>query len=832
MLLQFFRFIFKLLVNTIHSKSVYLSLHNYKTKYKDTFIIIFSIHKSNIHRKVLQICMNTAIGKSIPRKESWDKVTGKAQYADDFPLKGAFTARLLTSTHAHAQILHIATSKAMALRGVKSVLTGADCSQLFGPLLLDRPALARDVVRYAGEPVAMVVALDEATAKEAVRLIEVSYSPLPLVLNPSQALAKDAVLIHNRVKGYKKVTSDIYPEADSNIVSRYRIRKGDPQSAFDQCAFIVERHFSMPPTEHLAMEIRTARCEISADGKVTILTSSQSPYAIRKQLAETFLIPAGQIQVQVPFVGGGFGGKAAVSLEILAYLASQSVGGHAVRLTLPREQDMATTPCRLGLEADLKIGADKNGKLLAAELNYQLDCGAYADIAPYMSKAIAVDCTGPYHIENLSCDSICVYTNHTYATSYRGFAHESYTFCIERLLDILAEQSNIDPLELRFINAIRPGDWTPTQVICSNSLMGDLPQCIQRLKTLAKWSGAKPTPIKENTVRAKGIACFWKTENPPTDAISGALITFNPDGSVNLHTGVVEIGAGGQTHLAQILAEHLQIDPDQVHVVMEVDTRTAPEHWKTVASLTEHMAGQAVLRAADDLLNQLRLNGALALNCSPDEIEVTRGRVFARNNPDKFILFKDIVQGYKSPKGDSIGEPAIGRGGYMLKGLSMLDPNTGQGKTGPDWTVGAQVVEVEADLKEYTYRIISASTVIDVGKIINPELMRAVVSGGMAMGISMSSREEFAYDTDGIPQSPNLRTYKLIHIGQEPDYRVDFVETPKEDSPYGVRSYAEHGIIGMAAALGNALSAAFGHQLLSLPLTPEQIWRSISKEAL
>lgn len=776
--------------------------------------------------------MNTAIGKSIPRKEAWDKVTGRAQYTDDLPLTGTLSARLLTSTHAHARILRIDTTQALALEGVKTVLTGEDCSQLFGPLVLDRPALARDVVRYAGEPVAMVVALDEPTAEQAVRLIEVEYSPLPIVLRPSEALAKDAVLVHQQTNGYKKVSIDIYPEAGSNIASRYRIRKGDVESAFAACDVIVERKFTLPPSDHVAMEVRTARCEISAEGNVTITTASQSPYAIRKQIAAAFLIPSGQVQVKVPFVGGGFGGKAAVSLETLAFLASRSVGGKSVRLTIPREQDMASTPCRLGLEADLKIGADKEGKILAAELNYHLDCGAYTDISPYMAKAIAVDCTGPYRVDNLSCDSLCVYSNHSYATSYRGFSHESYTFCIERLLDILAQECGIDPLELRLKNAIRPGDLTPTQVICSDSLMGNLPECINRVKALSAWEGAKAVPLKESTVKAKGIACFWKTENPPTDAISGALITFNPDGSLNLYTGVVEMGAGGQTNLAQILAERLQIDPDQVHVVMEVDTRTAPEHWKTVASLTEHMAGHAVLRAADDLLAQLRLNGAMALGCAPQEIEVMQGRVFARSNPEKFILFKDIVQGYKSPAGDSIGEPVLGRGGFMLKGLSMLNPATGQGKTGPDWTVGAQVVEIEADLRSFSYRIISASTAIDVGNAINPELMRAVVAGGMAMGLSMSSREAFTYDAKGIPEAPNLRTYKLLHIGQEPDYRVDLVETPKSDSPYGVRSYSEHGILGMAAALGNALSAAFGQELLSLPLTPEQIWRSSSKEVL
>ena len=204
---------------------------------------------------------------------------------------------------------------------------------------------------------------------------------------------------------------------------------------------------------------------------------------------------------------------------------------------------------------------------------------------------------------------------------------------------------------------------------------------------------------------------------------------------------------------------------------------------------------------------------------------IESGRVFSKKNPDRFILFKDIVQGYKTPEGASVGEPALGRGGYMLKDLSYLDTETGKGKTGPTRTPGVQVVEIEADLESYTYRLISASTVIDVGNRMNPESMRAMIAGGMAMGLSLASREAYRYTGDGIMDTPNLRTYKLMHIGEEPDYRVDFIETPDDTAPFGMRSYSEHGVIAMAAALGNALSAAFGIDIVSLPLTPERLWR-------
>lgn len=769
--------------------------------------------------------MHAAINQNIHRKESWEKVTGQALYTDDLPVSGLLCARLLVSPHAHALVNRIDTRTAANLPGVKAIVTGQNCPVLCGALLRDRPVLALDRVRYAGEPVAMVIALDEATAQAAVELIHVDYSPLPVVLRPSEALAPSAVLLHGQLGGYQRMMPDITPQPGTNIAGSYRIRKGDLGSGWENCIHTVEQRFFLPPSDHAAMEVRTARAQIAADGAVCITTASQAPFTVKKQLAEYFDIPAGKIQVHVPFVGGAFGGKAPVMLEILAYLASRQVGGRAVRLVIPREQDMQSAPCRLGLEALIRLGADAQGRLMAAQLTYWLDCGAYTDIAPYMTKAMAADCTGPYRVDNLACDAYCVYTNHTYATSYRSFGHESFTFCIERSLDLLCGKMGMDPLQFRLINALRPGDLTPTRVGCTASNTGDLPACIRALGRLADYDDAAPRRLENGKVIAKGVSCLWKAANPPTDAISGAMITFNSDGSVNLNTGVVEMGSASQTHLAQMLAEKLKMHPSRVHAIMPVDTRLNPEHWKTVASLTGYMAGHAVLKAAEDVLDQLKKIGALAFGCGAADVDVADCRVYMRSRPQRFIAFKDIVQGYQAQDGTSIGWPVMGRGGFMLKGLSLLDPKTGEGKTGPSWTVGAQCVEVEFDPIDFSYRILTASTVMDVGAPINPQGERGMIAGGMAMGISMASREGFFYTPDGQLETPTLRTYKLMHIGQEPDYRVGMIHTPQQDAPYGGRSMSEHGIIGIPAALANALSLAAGTAFNQLPLTPESLWR-------
>ncbi len=270
----------------------------------------------------------------------------------------------------------------------------------------------------------------------------------------------------------------------------------------------------------------------------------------------------------------------------------------------------------------------KKGDLKAAEITFLFDGGAYSDKAIDISRAAATDCTGPYHIENVWCDSLCVYTNHPYATAYRSFGHTELSFAIERTMDELAKRLNMDPLEFRLINALLPGHTTPTQTLLTPSNIGNFPECILRLRKIMNWDN-EPQFVKEGqTIRAKGISGFLKTSNIDTNAGSGAIITFNSDGSVNLSTGVVEIGTGTKTVLAQIVAERLNMDVDLIHVIMEVNTQNTPEHWKTVASIGTFMAGRAVWAAAEDAKRQLFEIASCVLRRSPEDLGISQGRVF------------------------------------------------------------------------------------------------------------------------------------------------------------------------------------------------------------
>ncbi|KRF13649.1 xanthine dehydrogenase family protein molybdopterin-binding subunit [Paenibacillus sp. Soil787] len=667
-----------------------------------------------------------SIGKSTMRKESWEKVTGTAKYVDDFSKIGILHAKLAVSPHAHAKIISIDSSDAWKVPGVKAVLIGKDHPILTGSPLEDRPPIAIDKVRYYGEPVAIVVAEQEYAAEMAALLIRVEYELLPVLHSPMEAYQQGAPLLHEHLSNYKR-HENVYPEPGTNIANRTKIRKGNMEEGWKKSDHIIDVHVTLPQSDHAAMETRRCTAEILPDGKVIISSASQSPYIIRRTISQTFHIPLQKIIVHTPLVGGSFGGKAAIQLEYLAYLASSAVGGKTVKLVNSREQDMISSPVHIGLDARIRLGCTNEGKLMAAEILFLFDSGAYSDRGAVMSRAGAADCTGPYKINNVHCDSLCMYTNHPYATSFRGFG----------------------------------------------------------------------------------------------------IVMFNPDGSINLLCGAVEIGQGTRTALTQILSERLSMDDRMIHISTDVNTETDPQLWKTVASRSTFLVGNAVLAAAEDAIIQLKDIASQVLECSPNELDVGKGRVYFKNGSGTGIEVEKIANGYKFPDGHTIGGQVIGRGSNAMRNLTLMDPETGKGNPGPEWTVGAQAVEIELDTREYTYKIINAATVIDAGKVINPGLARGQITGGMSIGLSLASREVLVSNDSGVILNPQLRTYKLIRYGEQPKYFIDFVETPHLEAPYGLRGIGEHGVIGMPAALANSLSTAIGLGLNHLPLTPEVIWRTI-----
>ena len=769
------------------------------------------------------------IGHSVTRKDAWNKVTGKALYTGDLDAGNVLHVQKLISPYAHALIEDIDISKALLVSGVHNIVTGGNLP-LTGEEIRDRYPIAFQKVRYHGEVVALVIAETKKIAKTATDLIKVIYKPLPVVNSPSQALEKNAPLLHERLREYKKIP-DVMPKPGTNIANHSKIRKGNKNRGWKESEVSIEQVFSFKPSDHAAMETRCSLAEITGEGEVMITSSSQAPFMIRRLISEYFDIEIGKVNVHTPLVGGAYGGKASIQLEFLAYIASRAVGGRKVKVINSREEDMLTSPGHIGLEAKVKLGATHEGILKVAEATYLWDGGAYSDKATDLSRAGAVDCTGPYNIENIICDSLCMYTNHPYAAPFRGFAHSEVLFAFERTMDSLALKLGIDPLELRQKNAIKPGNKTPTQVQLNASTVGNLSGCIKELKKIMNWEQGAYQKISENQIIAKGICCIWKNSTIDSNASSGAVLTFNPDGSVNVNSGVVEIGTGTKTVLAQMVSDQLKIDINRVYVQMDVLTKSTPEHWKTVASRGTLMAGRAISMACADAITQLKKLASIVLKAPVEDMELGNETVYWKEEPSNSLSYKELAYGYSYPNGSTIGGQIIGRGHYSIPGITNLDKDTGAGKPGPEWTVGAQGVEVEYNPTNHRYRILKAFSVIDAGKVLNQKMAEGQVMGAMSMGIAFAGRETFYFDVLGRVQNPQLRTYRPLRYGENPQYICRFLETPHLEASYGARGLGEHGLLGMPAALGNCLSLASSTSLNELPLLPELIWRRVTEEA-
>ena len=767
----------------------------------------------------------THLGTSPERTDAPAKTSGTLRFTDDQVRPGTLHVALLASPHAHAEIRGIDVAAAQAARGVRGVFTGADWPDiLIGLYLGDKPPLARGRVRHHGEPVAAIVAEDEASAQAALRLVKVDYAPLPALGSPREALAPGAPVLHPAMGTYARIP-DILPEPGTNVANRTRIRKGDPDGAFAAADVVVEGEFSFPPGDHVALEPRVAIAECGPDERLEIDSSTQSPFEVRNLLARALGMPERRIVVRAAPIGGGFGGKAGIMLEPLAALLAMRFPGRPVRLANSREADMLSSPGRPGLQARVRLGARADGTLLAADIEFLFDSGGYADYAVNVSRAAAISCTGPYAIPNVTADSLCVYTNHPFATAFRGFGHIELSYATERAMDLLAARLEMDPADLRLKNAIRAGDLTPTGAPMDENT-GDLPACLAKVRERLAWdSQPRRVVLPGGKIRAKGISCFWKAPAIPTFTDAGAVLFFADDGSATLTTGVIEIGQGAHEGLRMLVAEALRTDLDHVRVANRVDTDLSPHDWATAASRSLFMAGRAALDAVADAVAQIRRVAAVPLRCDPADLEVAGQRVFIRDEPSRFLPLEKVVLGYVHPNGNAIGGPVIGRGRYIARHLSSIDPETGAGKPWLEWTLGAEGVEVEVDPADGTLRVLAAACAMDVGKVVHPALARGQVVGAMGMGIGYALMEGFVFDARQGVQNGSLRDYKILRYGEDPAYFVDFVETPQGDGPYGLRGLGEQGIVGMPGCLAQAVSLAIGAPMTELPMTPEAIWR-------
>jgi len=780
--------------------------------------------------------MHQYVGGAHPRPDAYDKVTGEATYTHDMALPGMLWARIKISPHAAAKIVSVDTSQAQAVPGVRAILLGDEMDQRLGLYMADKRVLARGSVRYQGEPVAAVAADTEEAAAEACDLIEVKYELAPAVLDVDQALADGAPLVHPDLGSYSHMKGVFFPQAGTNIAHWQKIYRGDTEQGFAEADHVFEHQFQNPPVQHAPLETHAVIARALSRDRMEIISSAQSPFTVRNILAHSFGLPHNNIRVKIPYVGGGFGGKAGIHQEPIAYLLSRKVGGRPVKLVATREEDFNTLPSRQGLKSSFKTGIKADGTITALKVRYLWDAGACADYGVNIGRAAATAGAGPYRVPNVKVDSLVVYTHKVFGTAFRGFGHLEVMWGVERNMDMMAHALGFDPLELRRKNLLSPGDRTITgELFTENHGRPDL--CLQKVADEIGWDerpreGHPPAAApRQGKVRGYGLATLHKAPAMPVFTSCSAIIKFNEDASVNVLISGVDYGQGTYTALAGIAAQELSIPVDKVQVTYDCDTASQPYDWQTVASRFAFMGGNAVIDAAGDCLRQLKEVAGRVLNALPDDIVCRDSECFVRHNPDRRVTYQQLVIGYTFPDGNSVGGPINGRGKYIAQGLTHLDPKTGQGKAAINWTYGAHGVVVEVDTETGDVEVLKIASCFDAGKVLHEGMARGQIHGGVIQGIGSALMEGFKFDERGVFLNAGLVDYKIPTAHDLPrEASQHFVETPQLDGPYGARGIGEHPMISVPSAIGNALFDALGVQVTELPMTPEAVFLAIRGE--
>jgi CO/xanthine dehydrogenase Mo-binding subunit len=700
-------------------------------------------------------------------------------------------------------------------------VTGQDCRDRIGLYLKDRHIFCRDRVRYVGDPVAGIVATSEEIAGQACKLVRVEYEVLEPVLDPLRGVLPAAPRLHPDLGEYT-VANFIFPKPGTNISNHFKIRKGDVEAAWSQCDVIVERSFRVPHVQHVPIEPHIAVAQADRSGQITLWTSSQSPFAQRNLIAESLNLSQGQVRVISPYVGGGFGSKAGVSMEALAVLMAQKVPGHPVKLRLTREEEFFTTFVRQGLVAKTKIGAARDGTLLAMKTEYYWDAGAYTEYGVNVTRATGYSSTGPYEIPNVCADSYCVYTNHPVGGPMRGFGMPEIHWGIEQIMDIIADELGMDKAAFRRKNCVRDGS-----IIVTGSRMHPvgLSECIDKAAAAINWGKKEPASAPHKR-RGKGMAIMWKAPAMPPNAGSSAWVRLNEDATISLGIGGQEIGQGTFTVMAQMAAAKLGVPFEWMRVSGPIDTRYSPYEWQTVASRLTWSMGNAVVAAAGDARHQILALAAAHWDENIEDLDIKNGLVISYKTEESMPLQNMVVYGLPKPNDQGWrGGPIIGHGNFMPTYVTGLDPETGQGpRAVVHYTTGCQAVDLEVDTETGQITLLRIAAAYDVGKAINPALVCAQIEGGVVQGASTALFESLKL-VDGVPRNINFVDYRIATSVDIPYEIIPIiVEVPQDDGPWGARGVGEHSMVPTAPAIANAVADALGVRVLDLPLTAEKVF--------
>jgi 4-hydroxybenzoyl-CoA reductase subunit alpha len=752
------------------------------------------------------------IGKSVPRIDGVAKATGRAKYTGDLKFPNMLVGKILHSPHAHARILNIDTSEAEKLPGVKAVITHRDVpSTKYGlsPARWDETAFCIDKVRFVGDKVAAVAAVDEETAYKALKLIKVDYEVLPAVFDPYEALKEGA--------------PQIFEEYPGNVNTQIHQHFGDVDKAFEEAYHVRRDFFSGQRTYHSPLEPHASIAFWEGD-KVTIYCSTQSVHYLQYHLARVFDMPMGNIRVLKTHVGGGFGGKIdPTGLDFSAVKLSQ-ITGRPVKMLFDRKEMFYNNRGRHAQYMELTTGVTREGKILGVHANFVMDGGAYTGLGVASAYYAGALLTVLYDFDNYKFDMVRAVTNLPGCGAQRGHGQPQPRFAFESHLDHIAEDLGIDPLEIRIINARKP------KTVTVNDFKVDsyaLKEALEKAREISGWREKKgKLPPGRGIgvgnggfVSGAGYPCY-RTDLPQAVAI----IKVHDDGSMaTLYTGAVEIGQGSDTVLLQMAAEAMGYPLGKMRIVAS-DTDLATHDFGAYASRQTLMSGWAVKKAGEEVKDKILKTAAEMMLVVPEQLDVKQGVVFLKAHPEESLTFEEVARTYFVKYGQLIGQ-----GSYKPPKLGGTFKGAAVG-TSPAYSAATQVAEVEIDEETGEIKVIEAWDVHDCGMVINPALLHGQVHGAFYMGMGESIWEEVLFDEKGDVANGNLAEYRMPTALDMPPVTSELVDSIDPNAPWGVKEVGEGATTPTMACLANAIYDAMGVRIESLPLTYEKVWRALKEK--
>lgn len=750
--------------------------------------------------------MSAIDNMSSVRPDLIEKVTGRAEYVTDLTVPGMLHGFVVRSPAIHARIVSIDTSAARSMGGVVDVLIGEDVASFgcWGVVLKDRPIIATDRVRYVGEPVAVVIAETIEIAENAAELVDVEYDELPRATTIQEALAEDAPLIHERHENLE----DFYfrggarPTESSNVFHTYRSNVGDVDAAEAAAAFIHEDHFTFPAISHFAMEPHAVIADFQG-GSLTVWAGAQTPSAVQKVLSRLFGLQLAKVRVIVPFVGGGFGGKASVKIEPLVAAASWKVQ-RPVRVAQSIVESMLTCR-RLGADITIRTAVDAEGRILANSAKLLLDGGAYSDTGSAVATKAANRIMGPYAVPNLRLEACAVYTNTVPGAAFRSIGGPQAVWAKESHMDNVAAAIGMDPAEFRLLNLASRGERIRPDLRALDMDMSEL---------IGRVTQSFASEVKASNRQACGLAVA--ATDPANTPISNAIVRLKIDGSILVSVSSIEVGQGAHATMARIASQTLK-QPASAVTVLRTDTAVAPYDWGTGASRSTVVVGLSVENAAIDAADQILEMVADVWELPRENLSLVEGGV---STGSEVLTFHQI---FHRTLGVDSGE-VIGRG--------AITPRSKKGALAESplfWETSAGLAEIVVDEGTGEIRVPRYASAADVGRAINRVAAEGQDEGAAIMGLGHALYEVLEFE-DGQPINATPIDYSIPRISDVPPvFDTILVENGDGPGPGGAKGMGEGAILPVAPAIANALFSTYGIRITELPMTPEKVWRALQK---